>query len=312
MGKKPYGGCERAQQVSDNAMREPRQTDMRTQEPLNAHSEHGKYKNFSTNPSLCKTTNMMPTPTPPKDALPTPTFHPFPRLPLELRQEIWKFALPLTSEEPGVCVLSEGMTLKEGISRLTVKEYHSSLEAVCREAREAALENLPVRRDYNPLIDILYIGRDCFYDFCSRARVDDWSLVKHIALALPVAETGLNMPFALFGLPGLERLSVVYPKSTGTVDLFDDVRVPRVCPRKLRTFTQTEMSCFMIKADYMYGTHVGDIPVVWEMNAREHLDFVMRELSRETFSGPPPCWDESKKRLRLTMDAMCFDVDDGL
>ncbi|KAJ4310789.1 hypothetical protein N0V84_010797 [Fusarium piperis] len=255
----------------------------------------------------------MSTPTP-KDktarALPTQTFHPFLRLPLELRREIWKFALPLTCERPGVCVLSEGMTLREGISRLTVKEYHSSLKAVSQEARETALENLPVRRDYNPQIDILYIGRDCFYAFCFRSLIDDWSLVKRIALALPVAETGLNMPFALVELPGLEELSVVYPKSTGTVDLFDDVRVPRVGPRKLRRFKQAEMSRLRIKADYMCETHGGDIPVVWEKNVREHLDFVMKELSQETCSGRPPCWDEGRKRLMLTMHPLCFDPDE--
>ncbi|KAI8668435.1 hypothetical protein NCS55_00869300 [Fusarium keratoplasticum] len=256
----------------------------------------------------------MSTPTP-KDhtvrALPTQTFHPFPRLPLELRQEIWKLALPMTAEKPGVCVLSEGMTSRGGISRLTVKQHQSSLKAVCQEARKTALENLPVRRDYNPLIDILYIGRDCFFPFCSRATIDDWSRVRHIALALPVAEMGLNMPFALFGLPALESLSVAYPKSTGTVDLFDDVRVPKTGPRRLRSFTQTEMSSFMIKADFMYETHGGDIPIVWEKDVRAHLDFVMEELSQATFSGRPPCWDEERKKLMLTMHALCFDVDGG-
>ncbi|KAM0424919.1 hypothetical protein ACHAPT_009975 [Fusarium lateritium] len=234
-------------------------------------------------------------------------FHPFPRLPLELRQAIWKLALPCTAESSGVCVLSEGMTLREGISRLTVKEHHSTLKAVCQEARKTALENLPVRRDYNPHIDILYIGSDCFYAFCSRSMIDDWSFVRHIALALPVAEMGLNMPFALLGLPGLEALSVVYPKATGTVDISEDVSLPETGPRRLRKFTAHELSSFKVKADYMYETHGGDLHVVWEKGVREHLNFVMRELSQETGSERPPCWDKKKRKLNLTMDAMCFE-----
>ncbi|EEU39223.1 uncharacterized protein NECHADRAFT_81998 [Fusarium vanettenii 77-13-4] len=256
----------------------------------------------------------MSTPTPkdnPIEALPTQIFHPFPRLPLELRQQIWKLALPLTSEKPGVCILSGYLEFQADISNLTVNEYHSLLKAVSQEARQTALENLPVKRDYNPLIDILYIGRDCFFAFCSRATIDDWSRVRHIALSLPVAEMGLNMPFALFGLPGLEELSVVYPKSTGTVDLFDDVHLPETGPRKLRKLTETEMSSLVIKADFIYETHGGDVPIVWEKDVRTHLDFVMEELSRETSSGRPPCWDEESKRLELEMHALCFDVDGG-
>lgn len=237
------------------------------------------------------------------------TFHLFPRLPLELRQEIWKLALPLTSEKPGVCILSEGMAFLEGISSLTVKEHHSSLKAVCQEARKTALETLPVRRDYNPLIDIIYIDHYSFSAFCSRATIDDWSLVRHIALSLPLAVMGFNISLALFGLPGLEELSVVYPKSTGTVDLFDDVSVPETGPRKLRRFTQTEMSCFVIKADFIDETHGGDVPIVWEKDVRTHLDFVMTGLSQETCSSLLSCWDEERKRLMLTMHALCFEVD---
>lgn len=246
----------------------------------------------------------------PKDntvgVLPAQTFHPFPRLPLELRQKIWKLALPLTSETPGVCILP-GMAFLEGISDLTVKEYHSSLKAVCQEARKTALETLPVRRDFNPLIDIIYIDNFSFSAFSTRAPIDEWSLVRHIALSLPLAAMSFNITMALFGLPALEELSVVYPKSTGSVDVFDDVSVSEMGPRKLRRFTQTEMSCFMIKADFINETHGGDVPIVWEKDARTHLDFVITQLSQEVCADQLSFWDEERKRLMLTMHALCFE-----
>ncbi|RSL68916.1 hypothetical protein CEP54_002508 [Fusarium duplospermum] len=257
----------------------------------------------------------MPTPAPEDStvgATPAQTFHPFPRLPFELRQEIWKHALPLTPEKPGVCLFTETITLWADIGKLTVEEYNSSLKLVCHEARQTAIKNLPVRRFYDPLTDILYFENDLFFPFTSRASTEALNRIKRIALGISVTEFGFSMSLGLFQLKGLEELSIVYPKSTGRADFFDEVYAPETGPRKLKRFTEDEMSNFVMRADFIYRDHGGDVPVRWIKNARMHLDYVRRELSRETHDGRPPCWDEEKQKLMLTMHALCFDQEVGL
>ncbi|RSM15966.1 hypothetical protein CEP52_000427 [Fusarium oligoseptatum] len=153
-------------------------------------------------------------------ALPAQTFHPFPRLPPELRQEIWKLAVPLTMNGPSVCTLRKVVIFWEDLEKLTVDE-NSSLKLVCREARQAVIQGPPQRRVYDPLIDFLYFESDrLFFIFTSKASADDLARVKRVALALPVVKPSLRNSLGLFQLTGLEELSVVYPKETGKIEHF--------------------------------------------------------------------------------------------
>ncbi|KAH7152610.1 hypothetical protein EDB81DRAFT_841082 [Dactylonectria macrodidyma] len=239
------------------------------------------------------------------EAPPSPSFKPFSRLPLELRRQIWELAHSFSDAVPGVCVLPEDFD--PHADQLTVHNPHSALMGTNHEARQIALDLVPLERKYNPETDILYVGSDAFYRFCDMCREDDWpSVIRHLALALPVAEKGLWLPIAMERLDKLQKISVVYPKATGKVDLHDDVVLPNEAHKVLRTFTADEIAAFRISADYIYETHGGDIPIVWTKSTSEHLDFVRGELTRWARQEKPPCWDEETDRLRLAFDARCF------
>ncbi|KAM5350851.1 hypothetical protein ACJZ2D_017191 [Fusarium nematophilum] len=243
----------------------------------------------------------------------TTHFRLFPRLPLELRRRIWYFALLATGVYTGLCVLSSPLIGK--IAPLIVCNPYSPLMATCSEARQTAVECCPPTRNYDPETDILYISKENFHGFCDTSRYKEWqSQIRHLALALPVADRGLSLPFALNHLTRLETISVVYPKATGMVDVFDDVSLPKQAHKVLRKFTDHEMDAFRINADYLYEDHQGDLPIVWNRSAREHLDFIRGELTRwlRQQSLRPPCWDDETGSLRLTFDARYFEVADRL
>ncbi|RSL54127.1 hypothetical protein CEP53_007526 [Fusarium sp. AF-6] len=255
----------------------------------------------------------MPTLTPEDDtvgALPAQTFYPFPRLPLELRQEIWKLAVPLTMNEPSVCRLGEVMIFWGDIEKLTVNG-NSSLKLVCREARQAAIQGPPLRRVYDPLIDFLYFEDEMlFFHFTSKASVDDLARVKRVALSFPVLQSGLRKFLGLYQLTGLEELSIVYPKATGKIGVCYDVDVPETGPRMLRGLTEKEMSRFVIESNFTYYSFdLGYVHTDLERDARGHLDYIRDKLSLWTEDGRPPCWDKEKRELKLKMHALCFDED---
>lgn len=235
-----------------------------------------------------------------------PSFTPFSHLPLELRRQIWELSLSFNGQVSGVCVLPKDFD--PHADQLTVRNPYSALMATNKEARQVALELMPLERNYNPDTDTLYVGPDAFYRFCDMCREDDWpSVIRRLALALPVADRGLWLPIAMERLDRLQNISVVYPKATGKVDKDDDVVLPNTAHKVLRAFTADEAAAFRISADYIYETHGGDLHIVWNKSASEHVDFVRGELTRWARQEKPPCWDEEADRLRLTFDARCFE-----
>lgn len=235
-----------------------------------------------------------------------PSFMSFSHLPLELRRQIWELSLSLNGPVSSACVLPKDFD--PHANQLTVRNPYSALMGTNKEARQVALELMPLERIYNPDTDILYVGPDAFYHFCDICREDDWpSVIRHLALALPVADKGLWLPIAMERLDRLQNISVVYPKATGKVDKDDDVVLPNTAHKILRMFTADEAAAFRISADYIYETHGGDLHIVWNKSASEHVDFVRGELTRWARGEKPPCWDEEADRLRLTFDARCFE-----
>jgi hypothetical protein len=173
-------------------------------------------------------------------------------------------------------------------------------------------------RDYRPATDILYIPTDAFEHFTSDVCgncAEPWAAhVRHLALSLPKADYGLWLPIALQRLASLETLSLVYPASSGTFDCHDDVPLPTEKGTTLRMLTDEERAALIIKADYLYETHGGDIPIVWTKNANEHLKMVEANLVKN--SGPqgwnpgaplPPRWDKDAGRLDLRYEARVFE-----
>ncbi|KAM5386471.1 hypothetical protein ACJZ2D_000434 [Fusarium nematophilum] len=123
---------------------------------------------------------------------PEPTFTQFSQLPPELRRETWQLALPSIDRGSGVCVLSTGFTPADKTAKLIVHNPRSSLLAVSREARESALESLPLTRNYDPETDILYLDEKSFYPFCDMCREGAWpESIQHLALAVSVSDRGL-------------------------------------------------------------------------------------------------------------------------
>jgi hypothetical protein len=196
-----------------------------------------------------------------------------------------------------------------------VQNPHTALRAVNTEARQVALET-PFSRDYNPEIDILYIPSGSFRSFTgNECRINKWvAEIRHLALALPVADSGLWLPYAMEELEKLESISIVYPKATGVVDVDDDVKLPSQERLKLRKLSDEEAKGGLkIHADYVYDTWAGGIPIQWIKSPEEHLAMVKADLNRKTMPGnlsvgrTVPCWDQKAKCLKLRFEARCFD-----
>ncbi|KAH8896553.1 hypothetical protein GQ53DRAFT_524636 [Thozetella sp. PMI_491] len=246
---------------------------------------------------------------------PTDQFSRFPDLPAELRHEIWETAAA-TRLQPNVCVLtiekSNGGELTH--KPLVIRELcNEALEGTSQEAREIALRVRP-RREYNPETDILYIAEEAFDYFtgnlCGRCRIPWASKVRHLAIPVNKAETGLHMPYALHWMDSLETFAIVYPQASGRVDCWANVPSPPEGGAVLRQLTDKEAAELVVSADYNYDTWHSPGRIVWNKSAPEHLEMVAGDHNRRAapLSGDriPPRWDPVNKRLRLTYRAMCF------
>jgi len=176
-------------------------------------------------------------------------------------------------------------------------------------------------RDYRTATDILYIPKDAFQHFTSDVcgnYLEPWVAdVRNLALALPVAGYGLWLPIALQRLDSLGTLCVVYPASSSTFDCHDDVPLPTKKNASLRILTDEERTALVVKADYLYETHSGDIPVIWSKNADAHLEMVeaglIRNLDLRGWPGSsdkrlPLWWDKEAGRLALRYEAGVFET----
>lgn len=166
--------------------------------------------------------------------MPPSTFHPFPRLPAELRFEIWRLAsTPSPRSEQlltdrAICILPNGpftQTLDEGTPagtvhpRLVFKSGNPGMLSTSHEARGIALKTATTR-PYDPKSDILYVPASRFnsrhIDLCTMARGyhdDTWDWlheVRHIGFAPPGRRVLYNFGQGIPKLAALQTVSIVY------------------------------------------------------------------------------------------------------
>lgn len=230
------------------------------------------------------------------------SFKLFSQLPPEIRQHIWFLALPAPGSD--ICTLPETCRVL-GRRKLTVRSHYSPLTKTCREARGVAESISPVVRDFNPDSDVLYVSKAAFENFCRMCQERWTNRVRHIAIALPVVESGYWLPrnvgncgskLPLGRLPQLETISIVYPKATGTVDFLEDVPAPGRRGPILRKFSARGMRALKVTADYWLDR---DYPVKWEKDVKEHLRKVSSVFTYQAKEGGLPVWDRARKRLNM-------------
>ncbi|KAK3693297.1 hypothetical protein B0T22DRAFT_37937 [Podospora appendiculata] len=272
----------------------------------------------------------MTTPSGPQEtasAAQTGDFAQFSRLPSDIRHEIWRAASSSPAATPGVCIFTMAKPEHCGPTShrpavhapLVVHEpVNPALLATSTEAYDIAQRSKTPTRAYNPATDILYIPKDGFYNFtggvCGHLGEPWVADIRHLALALPVADQGLWLPIALLRLASLKTLSIVYPAASGTCGCHDDVLLPADSSTPLRQLTEEERADLTIVADYEYETHFGTFPIRWRKNADEHLTLVERELVMNTLPNrrilneePVPIWDADARRLALRYQARVFE-----
>ncbi|KAK3335104.1 hypothetical protein B0T19DRAFT_405612 [Cercophora scortea] len=271
----------------------------------------------------------MTTPSSPQTAPAAQTgdFAQFSRLPPDIRHEIWRAASSSPASTPGVCIFTIAKPECCGPNShrpavhapLVVHEpANPALLATSTEAYDIALRSKTPTRPYNPATDILYIPKDGFYNFmgdvCGRLGEPWVADIRHLALALPVADQGLWLPIALLRLASLQTLSIVYPAASGTFECHDDVPLPGDSSTPLRLLTEEERARLTIVADYEYETHGGTFPIRWRKNVDEHLTLVEGELVSNTLPNrrilneePVPIWDGDAQRLVLRYQARVFE-----
>lgn len=243
----------------------------------------------------------------------TNSFTLFPRLPPEIRQEIWRLAL-LSAMGAGVCLLPSRFTAR-GRAKLIVRLPREPIRAACSESQTIARRDFPLSRPFDPDTDILYVGASAFENFCSICVDESWpGQVRHLAIALPVADSGHWLPASYAGggsrlplthLDQLKVISIVYPKSTGEVDFHGTVAVPKQQGQILREFSSKEMLSFKINADYWPSR---DYHAVWTQNTKQHLSSINHNLSRQGREERPQCWDSALRRLKFKLEARYFAI----
>jgi len=253
-----------------------------------------------------------------------PDFPQFSRLPPDLRQEIWREASSFPSSAAGVCILRMASpavwTLAERPPRthgpLVVHEpVNINLLATNTEAYDIALRSAGGTHEYDPARDILYLDSRTTFEYfvgviCGR-EPDPWTAdVRHLAVALNMADRGLWLPNALTWLASLETLSIVYPAASGIFDCHATVPPPENPGALLHLLTKEERAGLTITANYLYETHGGDVPVVWTKKADEHLSMIEEHLvmycAPDWRGGRCPIWDGATKRLKLKYQARVF------
>ncbi|KAK8042482.1 hypothetical protein PG994_012965 [Apiospora phragmitis] len=166
----------------------------------------------------------------------------FNTIPPEIRQAIWKFALP--DDEPEVCIMwpLRPAGFNKTVEPLVVDTAFPVLMHVCREARDFALSphsgiafrhskqaghKVPYRR-FRPEMDALYINRRNF-DYTLLAMAYDWSgtdndaaywpALRHLAVEYSVFKKAWNwLPEFVFRYSRhVQKVSAVFPSSREAV-----------------------------------------------------------------------------------------------
>lgn len=241
------------------------------------------------------------------------TFEPFPRLPLELRREIWYHASAIPGPKPGVCILPRNA--KDPHSALMVLERGNlAVLLTSREARHIGLECL-VTRGYDLFTDILYIPpADLFTFFCQLCgNGHPWWIpnVCHVALLLPSKMEHYFLQSGLMYLESLESISIIFSNTS-------DGPGAQARGASLRLLTDKELddSSGRMGHDASRSTHYefdeqpedSSHQIQSYTSPRDQLDTFEAELNkREGIAcSSTMSWDDELGRLRLRFEARCF------
>lgn len=244
------------------------------------------------------------------------TFEPFPRLPPELRREIWRYASTIPGPKPGVCVLPRDAGDPHS-SRMVLESGNAAMLLTSREARHIGLECL-VTRAYDPATDILYIPlADLFMFFCQLCGnghprwIPD---ICHVAMPFPPEMECRCLSWALMHLRSLQSVSIVFPNTY-------DGRGARPPWRWacLRLLEDTELDDSGSRTGHdSRSTHSesdeqpedSSQQIQSYASTRDQLDTFAAELNRHVWEGSDKTaitsWDDELKGLRLRFEARCF------
>lgn len=180
-------------------------------------------------------------------------FEPFPRLPLELRREIWGFASAIPRPRPGFCVLPPNPRDPD-CPWVVVEHGNIALLLTCWEARRTALDSL-VTRPYDPATDILFIPLSevvmFFSNLCGNGAPVWLYSVHHIATPFPPAWVCTYMTWALKvgSLRSVESVSIVFPNTPERLDSLGGGSPPPWRWAGLRAVADAEMDEFYASPD---------------------------------------------------------------
>jgi hypothetical protein len=245
------------------------------------------------------------------------SFRCFPDLPPEMRHEIWRHAASSGEDSKGICILSLKKDSPDQYEPLVVYlPRPSSLSATNKEAREISSKCPPPTRAYDPATDILYVSRAAFFDFTSKVCKSvacPWvSKIKHLALCVSVSKGRLWLPRALEHMGSLETISVVYPRTSGRIESFEEVALPSDRSVSLRLLTDEEKAGLTIVTDHVYdpwggGVYVGDDNTVGQHLLKIESELVRSCSPRTGVVAVPSLWDYGTMTLKLRYDARVFE-----
>ncbi|KAH6653135.1 hypothetical protein BKA67DRAFT_568673 [Truncatella angustata] len=261
----------------------------------------------------------------------------FASIPLELKQVIWKLALPY--DEPEVCIIwpLNQDDFDQVVEPLLVDTAFPKLMHVCQEWRDfifcPSLSGVKFRASsqagcnvpYRPFrgdIDILYTGRDNFekavqclgIDWDPRVKLSTLAKVRHLAVEWPIWRwSAYWLPELIFrGSPNLQKVSVVFPSSNRAI--WEAFQAPaRRC--KLRRIEDADnlttedeagpgaMGSIQSQTDEGGETAEDRMPFTWQDEMDRHeMDFDHHRT--DWFTGS--AWDKESESLCLEYEAVAF------
>ncbi|KAI9163086.1 hypothetical protein HJFPF1_04684 [Paramyrothecium foliicola] len=244
----------------------------------------------------------------------------FPRLPLEIRLQIWEAAAQQkTSPGAGkaVCMLSisEGDASGSAVHEpLVIRQAGLPMVPLLKATTEArAVAARYKERPYDPTEDVLYVSSDISHVFVSHllrdnSKIATWAdEVQHVAVDAELAQASAWAWRALRGLPKLKRLSFVFPQSGGetnalaSVNLLDKQKAHLI----LQALDSDAITLSTGSDDDPWG---GLYPVPVCANVVDYMGRVREEMERELVNEPdaPPCWDAESGMLRIFIEAAYF------
>lgn len=247
------------------------------------------------------------------------TFERFSDLPPEIRHEVWRFAALESSntEASSVCIYEASLdpkTRQPIRPLLVVRQVPLALRGTTNESRAVVGE---VQRAFRPAEDVLYVRAENWYSFTSwgikyHGGSEPWAAeLRHLAIPLPVANTGLCLPYALKSLPNLETVSIVFPRAIGgEMDIHEDTLLSESQKTRflLRTLTSEESENLVLRADYDEEDLIrGWSRVQYMTNAKKHVSKCFEDCDSRTKGNLPKSYfDLRTGKLRLKYEAACF------